>query len=324
MTITSNTISNFTLKTPCGRPIFDRFCCKDDIVISWNINTSDCSDFSGKIELTNLHNSHVYSFPLQQDTSDHKFCFCSCNDIAPHENYTLHFERICSDQSDVFDINLTRFKTLADAGSDKSILFGATTEVGVGSPESHTIYAWDCSGDFASDCTALTTLVRPCKTMTYRIIATDSDFSNCWASDTVQVTVATPTITWSDVHHSDGGETCTFRAWLTSSDTYTNSFHITLKNLTTGSDIADFYSDTPFYFTQTVNKPIVPGTTQYKLMAALSDFEGCSDAVKSQNFSCIKAPEFLPAGPSTFEMLFKVFGFLILFILLGLTLNDNM
>ncbi len=101
MTITSNTISDFTLKTPCGLPISDRFCYKDAIVISWNIKTSNCSNFSGEIELKNLHNSDVHRFPLQQDTSDRKFCFCSCSNIAPHENYTLHFKRICSDVSDV-------------------------------------------------------------------------------------------------------------------------------------------------------------------------------------------------------------------------------
>lgn len=328
MTITSNTISNFTLKTPCGLPISDRFCCKDDIVISWNINTSDCSDFSGKIELTNLDNSCVHSFPLQQDTSDHKFCFCSCNDIAPHKNYKLHFERICSDVSDVFDINLTRFKTLVNAGSDQTILFGATAAIGAGSDDPYTVYCWSGgeASDFVSDKNVLHTLVRPCNygCNKYEVIAHDSDFPECRAFDCVDITVKKPTIAWSDAQQSDGGDTCTFSACLTSSDTYTNTFHITLKDLTTGSDIVNFFSDAPFCFTQTVNKPIVPGTTQYRLTAALSDFENCSNAIMDKIFSCTKAPAVLPAGPSTFEMLFRLFGFLILFIVLGLALDGNM
>lgn len=319
------TISDFRL-TAGGRPVSDRFCCKDNLIASWFNLLSDCSDtFSGLISLTNSDQACTVTCTLQEDTSDHKFCFCSCDDITQFENFTLHFERFCSDQSDVFDINLTRFKTLVDAGSDQSILFGATAAIGVGTPDPYTNYAWNCSSGFVSDCHALTTLVRPCKTTTYTIIATDSDFPNCWASDTVQVTVATPLIAWSDVQQSDGGNgtSCTFSAWLISSDIYTNTFHITLKNLITGSDIADFYSDAPFFFTQTVSQPIVPGTTCYALKAAVSDFENCSDSQKTHQFCCTRPPVRLADGPSTFEMLFRFFGFLILFVVLGLILDNN-
>lgn len=334
MPITSNTISDFKLTTVGGITIplnsddsCSRFCCKDAIVASWVVidQASDCSDNSnvGFISLTSSDGGCTTSCTLQKDTSDHKFCFCPCDDIVESEQYTLQFSRQCSDTSDDFSICLVRFKTTVDAGSDQSILFGATAAIGVGTPNPYTNYAWNCSSDFVSDCHALTTLVRPCKTATYTIIATDSDFPNCWASDAVQITVATPIIAWSDVQKSDGGTNCTFSACLISSDTYTNTFHVTLKNFLTGSDIADFYSDTPFCFTQTVNQPIVPGTTCYTLTATLSDFANCSNAQTTQLFCCTRPPVRLPDDPSTFELLFKVFGFLILFIVLGLTLDNN-
>jgi hypothetical protein len=328
--ITSNGISDFKLTTECGQPITDRFCCKDDIIASWVVlnTTSDCSDnFNvGSINLTGEESTTTST--LKKDTSDHTFCFCSCHDFDAPETYILNFDRRCSDLSDTFSINLTRFKTKVDAGSDQHILFGDKLTLGSDYPNPYTIYRWNkknnsdiYQSDFVSDRNILHTVVRPCHPgcNTYEVHAHDSDFPECKDFDCIDIHVSTPIIFWSDIQQSDGGSTCMFSATLLSSDTYTDQFHITFENCSTGSDLSDFYASTPYFFTYTVQKPTVPGAIPYKLKAALSDFEDCCNAVETEQFLCIKPVVTLPGGPSTFEMLFKLFGFLLLFILLGLS-----
>lgn len=316
----SNGISDFKLSTACGQPISDRVCCKDDIVASWVVlnPTSDCSDNSNVGYITLTGASCTNSYILKRDTSDHKFCFYSCDDIEQSEHQTLHFHRQCSDKSDNFSICLERFKTTVEAGSDQTILFGATAVLGAGEDDSHTVYCWT-GENFVSDHQILNTVVRPCTPGNnhYEVYAYDSDFPECSDFDCVGITVLTPTIIWSDIQQSDGGSTCTFSATLISSDTYTNRFHVALTNTAVSSDYFSSDVDTPYYFTQTVNKPIIPGTISYKLSATLSDFADCSDATTSEFFSCAKPLVTLPGGPSTLEMLIRLFGFLFLFVFFG-------
>ncbi len=324
-TITSNGISDFKLTTQCGQPICHRFCCKDDIIVSW-VNTVLCSDeCAGHITLSGQ--SCENRCKLTGETDNHKFCFCPCDDIEWCEHYTLDFERTCSDVSDCFSICLERFKIKVDAGSDQCILFGATATLGAGCTDPNTAYCWngENNDDFVSDRHILNTVVRPCQPgcNKYEVAAHDIEFPECRDFDCVDVDVSTPIIVWSDIQQSDGGSTCTFSGTLISCDTYTDKFHVTLENCSTGSDIVDIYVCTPYFFTHTVQKPVVPGATHYKLTAALSDFEDCCHAVETKHFSCVRLPVTLPGGPSTFEMLIRLFGFLLLFILFGMIFNDN-
>lgn len=323
----SDKISDFQLKTSYGQIISDRVCCHDDIIASWIIinPAAECSDDNnlGFIQCSDPCGT-VITHPLTKNTSDYRFSFNECC----QGNGSITFFRQCSDGcSDSFTRALEFFKTTVNASDDRSILLGETVTLGDGSPDAHTLYHWTSndSCDVISDAYALHTVVRPCKPgcHVYTITAHDSDFPQCSDSDSVTIDVASASVTWSDVHQSDAGATCTFIAHLLSSDTYTNEFHITLKNTITGLDISDYYAVTPHCFIATVPKPSLPGTDAYILKAALSDFEDCSYAVATAPFLCSRPSLTLPGGPSTFEMLIRLFGFLFVFILLGLMLSGN-
>jgi hypothetical protein len=317
-------ISDFQLKTADGLLISDRVCCKDDIVASWVVNcpASACSDTVGFIQLSDPCGT-VITHPLTKNATNYTF---SVNDCCPGAGRLTFFRRCSDGCSDSFTRPLTFFKTTVNAGTDQSILFGATATLGSGASEPHTVYQWICDIDGISDVNSLHTTARPCVpgSHTYTVKAYDNEFPNCSDSGSVQVNVSTPIIYWSDIGQSDRGTTCTFSGVLLSSDTYTNWFHIVLKNLATGSDVVDTYGQTPYFFSDTVQKPAGPGVHSYTLTATLSDFEGCPFATTPPvPFLCIKPPTTIPGGPSTFEMLFRLFGFLILSILFGLIFYDR-
>lgn len=320
ITNSCDTVSNFQLTTPCGQIISDRVCCHDDIIASWTVNNpnSTCSDNNvGFIQLTGPCDDMTHT--LKRNTNEHLF---SLTDCCTGPGQVTFFRAGCSDACDSFTRSFIFFETTVDAGSDQCILFGATATVGAGCTDPNTEYCWtgENEDDFVSDRHVLHTIVRPCQPgcNKYEVKAHDNEFPECKDFDCVDITVSEPFIMWSDVHQSDGGNNCTFFAHLLSSDTYTDKFHVTLKDTLTGSDIVDITVCTPYCFTQTVNKPILPGTTQYILTAALSDFEDCCHAKVSSDFFCTKPPVALPGGPSTFEMLIRLFGFLFLFIFFGL------
>lgn len=329
MSITSNTISDFHLKTSSGVTISDRVCCLDAITASWSVlaSTLTCSDNSdvGFIELTSA--SCTNRCTLARGTSDHTFCFCPYNNTGTSEQYTLNFHRQCSDQSDNFSIALTRFKTTVSAGSDRMISFGETASLGNSlSDAAYTQYQWSSNDatDIISNSGQLAATVRPCSpgAHTYTITAQDRQFPNCSDVDSVTITVKQPIILWSDVQQSDGDSTCTLSGTLIASDTYTNQFHVTLNNVSIGSDIFNSDISTPYSFSQTIQKPTTPSTVQYRLTATLSGYSDCSNAIITSDFFCTRPYVTLPGGPSSLEMFIRWFGFLFVFIFFGFAFYD--
>lgn len=326
MPITSNTISNFKLETLTGLPISDRICCLDDIVVSWDVlmtNCSDCSDV-GYIEL--VGSSCINRCILQCGTDRHVFHLPHSHHHCDTGIYTLNFHRVCSDYSDSFSIEIDRFKTTVNTGNNQSILLGQTALLGSGTPESHTLYDWisNFETDVISDRNALNTIVRPCESGSHvlTVHARDAQFHECSQREHVHINVTYPMLDWSDVQFSDGGNFWLASGWLISSDAYTNTFHVTLRDLDTGLDLDSVYSDTPAVFSKTIQKPFPFGTLNYRVIVAMSDFEDCFH--REYDFSLVKlAPTSPNTEPSLFEMLIRFFGILFAFIFFGIILNKN-
>lgn len=96
------------------------------------------------------------------------------------------YNRCCSDVQQL--IITVQSSPIVDAGSDRTIPLGSSTEIGVGPALSDVLYTWSPTNGI-SDVNAFPTIATPTSDTTYTVIAQRTNVSDCTVSDTVTINV---------------------------------------------------------------------------------------------------------------------------------------
>lgn len=160
----------------CINSFFDVFFDLGDaaqVVLSFN-GSDYVSDFNAGNDLFfNIQapaTASDYMATITAVASDCGCCCCCC----------------CSDAQQL--IIIVKEPVTVDAGSDRIIPLGSSTEIGVGPALSDVTYTWS-PVDGISDINAFPTIATPTSDITYTVIAQRNDVSDCVASDSVTINV---------------------------------------------------------------------------------------------------------------------------------------
>lgn len=156
----------------CTNSFFDIFFELNDAAhVTLSFNGSDyISDFTaGNNLFSYVQAPSIASDYISTITAVASDCCCSCSDTQ---------QLIVTVQS----------PPAVDAGSDRTIPLGSSTEIGVGPALPNVTYTWSPS-DGVSDVNAFPTMVTPTSDTTYTVIAKCINASDCVASDNITVNV---------------------------------------------------------------------------------------------------------------------------------------